>query len=335
MASDPHILIYHGDDEETLRAALAKIEAEQQATGLAELNYQTLDGKSLNSETFSNSVYAIPFIAPERVVVLRNPLALAGDREGNKRFTALLESIPETTRLILVIPDKIERKDWVELPAKSFLRKWVGDHGNIARLTTFARPTIANMRNWIIAKAVELGGQIEPGAAKQLVGMLGNDTGEVKQALDKLLLYVDYKRPVDENDVHELVNAVTSVNIFDMIDQLVAGNARESLDKLHRLAEEQEIPSLLAMIVRQFRLLIQTREILDEGGSVHTVQSELGQIEFVAKKLVNQARAFSYDRLRDCYGELVAIDRGIKTSQTDPMTALDLFVVQIATEKRR
>ena len=335
MAKQPSVRILHGDDEETIRTILAKIEADQRATGLAELNFQVLDGKSADGETFSNAVYATPFIADQRTVVLTNPLAMAGGRDGNKRFIDLIASIPETTCLIPVIPDSFERKDWVALPAKSFLRKWVAENRESAVIETHARPDLNGMRSWITAKTNELGGEIEPGAVRLLIGMLGNDTGEVRQALDKLLLYVDFKRPIDESDVGELVSANTSVNIFSMIDELVAGNAKSALSKLHQLIDEQDVPGLLAMITRQFRLLIQAREILDEGGDGRRIGKELGQIDFVANKLAAQARAFTMARLRFLYGELTAIERAMKSSQSDPLTALDLFVVGIAAANKR
>ena len=47
--------------------------------------------------------------------------------------------------------------------------------------------------------------------------------------------------------------------------------------------QDQEIPVLFAMIIRQFRLLIQTREIMDEKGNIATVQDELNQHPFVAE----------------------------------------------------
>lgn len=335
MAAQLSVRILHGDDEETIRTILAGIEADQRATGMSELNFQVLDGKSVGEEAFSNAVYAMPFIADRRIVVLTNPLSMAGGRDGNRRFTELLGSIPETTCLVPVIPDSFERKDWVALPVKSFLRKWVADHPGYAVIETHARPDLNGMRSWITAKTAELGGEIEPGAVRLLIGMLGNDTGEIRQALDKLLLYVDFKRPIDESDVSELVSANTSVNIFSMIDELVAGNAKSSLSKLHQLADEQDIPGLLAMITRQFRLLLQAREILDEGGDGRRIGKELGQVDFVANKLANQARAFTMGRLRSLYGELVAIDRTVKSSQSDPLIALDLFVVGIAAANRR
>ena len=104
---------------------------------------------------------------------------------------------------------------------------------------------------------------------------------------------------------------------------------------MYLLIEEQDVPGVLAMITRQFRLLVQAREILDEGGGTGAIMKELGQIEFVANKLGNQVCVFSMNRLCDLFGELVEIDRGLKTSQSDPLTALDLFAVSVASGKRK
>ena len=49
------VRILHGDDEETIRTVLRTIESGLRATGLAELNFQVLDGKNTDSEAFSNA----------------------------------------------------------------------------------------------------------------------------------------------------------------------------------------------------------------------------------------------------------------------------------------
>ena len=101
-------------------------------------------------------------------------------------------------------------------------------------------------------------------------------------------------------------------------------------EKLHQLEETEEIPQLFSMIVRQFRLLVQTRSILDHGGRQDDVRSELGQIPFVAEKLCRQASAFTAVKLRTIYSQLLEFDYQFKTSQSDPEAALDLFILDVA-----
>lgn len=330
MTESKRIVILFGDDQESISDTLQLVDREQLATGMADLNYSRLDGKNLSDEKFSNAVMAMPFLVARRVVVLQNPLSLAGGKTGNQKFLKLLESIPDSTQLFLVIPDEIERKDWVLMGTSSFLRKWALKNSDTVELLEKRLPTPGSMREWIRKRAVAMGGQIETAAAQALAVQIGNDTREANQALEKLLLYVNYERPVDTMDVQELVSSLASVSVFDMVDALVNGNAKEAFKTLELLMEDQEIPMLFAMIVRQFRLLIQTREILDERGGPAQVKTELNQIPFVADKLCRQASGFSIQQLRDIYSYLVQMDFGFKTSQSDPKAALYVLIADVS-----
>ena len=326
----PNIRILHGDDYSAIDESLAKIVQEQKDTGLADFNLTVLYGKGLSANDFSNAVLAAPFMTDSRVVILQEPLAMAGGKEGNQKFLKLLEGIPPTTILYPVIKDSFERKDWEKLGKTSFLRKWVEKNPDKAELITCQLPAVGAMPGWIMKKAAAMGGKFDGSGAAALAGAVGNDTTTAVHEIEKLLLYVDFSRPVDAADVEELVSGVTSVSVFDMVDALVAGNSKIALTKLHQLEETEEIPQLFAMIIRQFRLLIQTRSILDRRGNSTTVQKELGQIPFVAEKLVRQAGAFTAEKLRTIYDSLLEFDFRFKTSQSDPETALDLFILDVA-----
>ncbi len=330
MDSSPNIWILHGDDDEAIDLELRKIEKVSADSGLKDLNFQLLDGKNLSGDDFSNAVFALPFLTDKRIVILKNPLQLAGGREGNQRLLKLLESIPPSTLLYLVIPDMMERKDWITLGKTSFLRKWAEKNSDRASIMECKLPSIQAMREWIIKKASVLGGQIEGPAAQALVTSVGNDTRAAVFELEKLSLFVDYQRPVDITDVQDLVSGSMPVSVFDMVDFLVSGNARDALRTLHRLYDDQEIPVLFSMIVRQFRLLIQTKEILNEKSASDSVQRELNQIQYVADKLIRQASNFSMDQINTIYKRLVDLDFEFKTSQTDPKAALDTFVMEVA-----
>jgi DNA polymerase-3 subunit delta len=186
------------------------------------------------------------------------------------------------------------------------------------------------MRDWISRKALAMGGQIDGPAAQALVAQVGNDTLAARQALEKLLLYINYERPIDTIDVQELISGSASASVFDMVDALAVGNAREAFRTLEILLEDQEVPALFAMIVRQFRLLIQTREILDQRGGAALVQQELNQVPFVADKLCRQAAGFTLNQLRNIYQQLVEMDFAAKTSQSDPRTALNVLIAEVS-----
>ena len=107
------------------------------------------------------------------------------------------------------------------------------------------------------------------------------------------------------------------------------GNTHRAFHLLHDLLDQTDTAGLFGMVVRQFRLLIQAREILDEGGAAETISRELGVQPFVARKLAGQAGRFSGARLSQIYHRLLVLDEGTKTSQWPPELALELFVAEL------
>jgi DNA polymerase-3 subunit delta len=83
------------------------------------------------------------------------------------------------------------------------------------------------------------------------------------------------------------------------------------------------------MVVRQFRLLIQAREILDGSGNKEEVARTLGVHPFVAEKTTQQAARFSMESLESIYRRLLHIDEGVKMSQVTLDLAMDTLVVEL------
>jgi DNA polymerase-3 subunit delta len=96
-------------------------------------------------------------------------------------------------------------------------------------------------------------------------------------------------------------------------------------------SEPQEV---FGMIVRQFRLLLQAREVLDEGGGVDQIRNEVvdtkGKVHpYVAGKIAGQAAKFSMESLNATYHRLLELDMGLKTSQITFELAMDTLVAEL------
>ena len=93
---------------------------------------------------------------------------------------------------------------------------------------------------------------------------MGNETQVALQEIRKLLEYANYQRAVEQEDVELLTASTAQVNIFEMVDALAEGNASKA-QRLLQVLMEMDRESVFGMVVRQFRLLIQAREGLDDG----------------------------------------------------------------------
>jgi DNA polymerase-3 subunit delta len=330
----PLVYIFHGDDSLAIRRHLDDIIDRMIKTcpdpSIADLNITRLDGRQSIDDELSSAVNSMPFLAERRLVVLSYPFARYTTDATRKRFLALLNGLPDTTALVLIVPDAIEKKDWKSLPSSqgNWMRKWMAGAGTGAAYKLCSLPSAREMPEWIRKEARSQGGQFTPDGAVALAAHTGSDTQMAKLEIDKLLIYVDRKRAVDANDVEELTAQSGQADVFEMVDALAAGGARQALGLLHRLLETQDPLNLFGMITRQFRLLIQVREMLDEGRGGH-ITSELRLHSFVADKMTNQARRFSLPQLEAVYHRLLLMDEGIKTGQIPAELALDTFAASM------
>jgi DNA polymerase-3 subunit delta len=297
---------------------------------MADLNTTRYDGREASEEVVRSAANSMPFLSDRRMVILTHPFARLTTEAARVRFRELLDGLPESTALVLIIEDSFERRDWSRLRQDHWLRRWFEAAGPRAYYQLCQLPPHSSMPEWVRKEARSLGGQFSSEAAAALVSHIGNDTRTASLEIEKLLLYVDRQRPVEAQDVEELSTQTAQADVFQMVDAMSAGNASLALNLLHRLMEEEDELNLFGMIVRQFRLLLVGREMFAEGRTSADFAKGLARNEFVARKSMEQARRFSQDRLDSIYHRLLEIDEGVKTGQTSLPVALDVLVVELA-----
>jgi len=319
----PNIHFFFGNDEFAISRRLKEFDSDFTDPTSAEMNTARLDARSLGEDDLSNAVNSMPFLAKRRLVLLANPSSKYNNPSVRKKFLEFVEKAPDTTRLVMY--ESVEPRD-VE---KHWLVKWAEKHSALIQTKAFMLPRLKEMTGWIVNETKNQGGQIEPRAAEMLKDMVGVDTRQAGMEIAKLLAYVNWARPVTSQDVEAVCIVTSQQSVFDFVDALSNGNGKSAQHLLHRLLETEEPFSLWGMVVRQFRLLIQAREILDGRGSKDDVARILGVHPFVAEKITQQAARFSIESLENIYRELLRIDEAVKTSKVTLDLAMDTLVIEL------
>ena len=84
---------------------------------------------------------------------------------------------------------------------------------------------------------------------------------------------------------------------------------------------------IFSMIVRQYRLLLLTKELLSGGATQQEIERTLKVRDFVARNLMGQCRNFDQETLDGIYQRLVEVDERVKTGRVEWETALDTLIV--------
>jgi DNA polymerase-3 subunit delta len=324
----PTFYVLHGTDEFTCAETLADFKRRLGPPDTVDLNTTLLDGRGLTLAELRHACDAIPFLAEKRLVVVRGLLTRLAPRKGQEpsaaekeylaALTDYLSHLPETTRLVFVEEKPLPaRHPIVQLAQRE-------ERGYVKR---FDPPDAKALTRWIAERARKHGGEMEPQAAQQLAAVIGADLRLLDQEIAKLVTYVNAERSVTAADVDAVVPYVQAAVVFDLVDALGRRDGRTAAQTLHRLLDAGEHPlGLLAMIVRQFRLLIQVKELKAKGVSPQEIAQTLGIHPFPARKLYSQATHFTAAQLETVYRHLLDTDVAIKSGEIEAEVALDLLV---------
>ena len=328
----PVFYVFHGSDEFSISETLGDFKRRLGPPDMVDLNTTILNGQSLTLAELRHVCDAVPFLAEKRLIIVNNLLRSLTPRKDHELSKAqqeylatlgdYLPGLPDTTRLAFVE----ERPLPAHHPILQLAQR--DPRGYVKR---FDSPSVKALPGWIVKRALKHEGEIEPYAAQKLAAVVGANLRLLDQEIAKLVTYTNRERPITAADIDAVVPYVQAAVVFDLVDALGQRNGRAAAQTLHRLLDAGEHPlGLLAMIARQFRLLIQVKELQAMGASQQEVIKALRLHPFPARKLQGQATHFTAAQLETVHRHILDTDVAIKSGEIEAEVALDLFVAGLA-----
>lgn len=323
--SKPVVYIFHGEDEFAITQAISGMQKEMGDPITADMNTTRLDGRNLSLDEMYTNAAAIPFMGDRRLIVVNNLIGNLNTPELQEKLIKYLEKLPPTTRLVLV-----ENKS---LPEKThWICTWAKQVPQIAFTKQFAFRSGAALAAWIQEQAKQAKGSISPEAAELLADLAGNDPRMASQEMQKLLAYVNYQRQVEADDVRDITPDASVLENFALVNALRERSPRKAIHVICKELKKNDPHLLVGIIAGQFRALLNARDVLDRGGNVFSLVTEMKIKEGYAQHLYQQAQRFSSAELIDIYRHLLEIDEAIKTGQMDGDVALECFIADYTTQ---
>jgi DNA polymerase III subunit delta len=314
--------VFHGDDVHNQKETLGQLMSKLGDPALLDLNTTRFAGV-MPFVTLRQTCDSIPFLAPARIVIVTDLWQAKPGKEFMAELLAYLPQTPETTRLVFQESKKLSENN----PLVKLAREAQNGYERI-----FIKPQGSELERWIQERTENKNGRITHRAAHLLAGSVGNDLDILDNELEKLVAYkgFDETAVIDANDVALLSPYVAEASIFDLVDAIGNRNGKTASLLLHqKLVEGTDPVYLFSMFVRQFRLLIQVKELAVAGYRPPGIARELNQHSFVVGKLYQQARGFTLPELERIYYHLLEVDVAVKTGQGEIRTALELLVANL------
>ena len=325
----PMIIFLHGPDTYRSRQQLKFYkEGFVKKYDPSGLNAVTLDGEKLTLEDFRSACSATGFLAKKRLIIVENLIEKHPDKKIQQEIVEYLDKDWDDDN-ILIFWEEEEEVDWKKKKKKANQAQPLLARLEKEKEEIFELLSGEKLNRWVKDEIKKRAGRIDSSAVLELVSMVGADLWQIVSEIDKLVSYKN-KKIVTADDVHLLVKTKFDDNIFHLTDALAEKNAPLSFRLIHDQIQSGA-PELyiLAMLTRQFRILLQVKEIIEQEPNYYTVASRLGLYPFVAQKAILAARKFTMDELKNIYRLLLEIDIKIKIAHDDPRTLFDLLIMKI------
>lgn len=278
------------------------------------MNYTYFEGKNTNPKAVIDLAETLPFFAERRLLVLENTGFL---KNATPELAEYLKELPETTYVIFVEED---------LDKRGKLYKTIKDKGRIVELKRQDEGTLVR---WILGLVKKEGKQMTEAAARYFLGKVGNDMENIQREMEKLCCYCLHHTEIRVPDIDEICTTQIGNHIFDMVDAVANKEQKKALDYYYDLLALKEPPMrILYLLTRQFRLLMEVKEMERIGLPPKEIASKAGIMPFLVGKYRAQSKAFSKKELRAIVEAGVEAEESVKTGRMGDVLAVELFLVR-------
>ena len=252
----------------------------------------------------------LPFLAPARVVLIRNADAFIS--KYRQKLEEYADNPCETSALVLMV---------TSFRSNTRLAKSVAKIGEVFNCKL---PDDTSLRQWLTKSAGKRGKKIDPRSAALMEQWIGRDLAAQNAEIEKLCLYIGQRETITAQDVAAVVTATAGPAAFALTNAITARDvpgALKALDGLLRIrgAEFQALGS----IAWHLRRALQAQQEIAAGGKPKLQMPYRQQSAFLAM-LKRRDRG----KLQADMRSLISADLGMK-SGLNPKSALQELVISL------
>ena len=279
------------------------------------MNYSYYEGKNTPVKEAIDLAETLPFFAERRLIVFENTgffkTAAGAD------LADYIKDMPETTCFIFVEE---------EIDKRNKLYKAVKSKGYIAELSTQDAGTL---KRWVAGLVRKEQKQISESVIVYFLDKVGTDMENIQGELEKVFCYALERDTITKEDIDAVCVTQITNHIFEMVDAVAAGNQQKALDLYYELLALKEPPMrILYLITRQFNLLMQVKELSEEGYSAKTISERLKMAGFIVRNCLRQAEYFSLKTLKEALQDCVRMEEAVKTGRMNDVMSVELLLVK-------
>ena len=256
------------------------------------VNYAYYEGKGINPGELIDLAETMPFFAKRRLIVVENSGFF---KNATPDLADYIKTMPDTA-CFLFVENEADKRGKMYKAVKSK-----------GRVVEMARQDEKTLLYWVA----------------------GTDMENLEKELEKLFCYCMGKEEIEISDIEAICTTQITNKIFDMVEAVAMKNQKKALDYYYDLLALKEPPMrILYLLTRQFKLLLEVKDLVGKRYDKSSIAKTVGLHPFVAGKYMQQCRTFEKKELRNILEEAVDTEEMVKTGRLNDVMSVELFIVK-------
>ena len=296
---------------------------------MIDFNLDIIDGKEITLEQLLSSIETLPFMDERKIVIVKDFELLTKAKKKNfsdkeeKTLAEHLENIPDTTILVFTVYGEIDKR-------KSIVNR-ISKNGVV-----YNCEKISDMElfKWSKKKFTENNIMIENAQIMYFIESTGYKDknneftlSDIDNEIKKISSFAGTDTQVTNEIIDRLSQKKIENDIFKLIDYIGDKNSQSAIKILNDMINEGEsVLVIFAMINRQFKTVLQVKELLNKGLNNKSISEKLKTSLFIVNKSIKISKNFTEDMIIDMLNYILESDYKIKNGLMRDTLAIEMLV---------
>ncbi len=281
------------------------------------VNFACFEGKDTEPGAIIDLAETMPFFADRRLILVEDSGFF---KTAAPELADYIRHMPDTACLVFVES---------EVDKRGKLYKAVNETG---RVVECARQDEKTLLYWIAGQVQKEHKKIRESTARYLLEKVGTDMENLAQELQKLFAYALDETEITVADIDAVCTGQVTNKIFDMVEAVAKKQQNKALAYYEDLLALKEPPMrILFLLTRQYRQLLQVKEMMKEGYDRTQIAKSVGVPSFAAGKYMDQCRQYSNRQIREILEDAAELEEAVKTGRLGDRMSVELFIVKYST----
>lgn len=313
-----NIYLFYGNEELMIKNKIDKLVSSITDN---QYNINVYDMQINNVSMAVQDLLTPPFLADNKVVIIKNPLFLTKSKSEIEHKTEMLmnylDNSEETSYLII-------DASGLKIDESNAIFKKLKQKGEVSETKELSQ---IEMKGWLKRRFAINNKEISDEAVTLFFDRIGWNLLIANNEFEKVLNYIGSRNQIIVNDIEKVVTKELETDVFKLTNALQNNNKKEIIFLYQDLIKYGNDPvKLLGLVSKTIKDTYNVNLMLEKGYKQIDIANTLGVSTGRAYYIIKSARSFKNNILEQLLLKLHDLDFKIKTGKIDKNTGFEMFL---------